>query len=191
MTGVQTCALPIYGYADKGFVLQLKGPLTRSPALVADQALVYSGKDFLVIDTGLEEPLLLFRLELGEAKPAGDALEGLLESEFRDRKILSFIGFGLAEYTFIDSTILNGSASNSAIERLLRGCDWADVSAANVLSFYNCSGLECHSGGPGSTSCSTSCLGNSDSCSVSCSGESYSCCDREVCQCRCCSGGPE
>ena len=49
----------------------------------------------------------------------------------------------------------------------------------------------CHSGGPGASSCSTSCPATEDQCSVSCNGAFYACCNKFTCNCTCIPIKPE
>ena len=169
---------PPDGRIDEAFVLQREGFLQPIRPLVLRRARVRV-RDALV--------------ELGDETGRSVAVLSLdREGAIRERRRSAragMVGYGLARRS-IGGELGFEDAVEGDIGEFLPTCRRPAVRAPGL--FFQGVGpvddpLTCHSGGPNSSSCSTSCnvLSEPKSCSVQCVSGSYACCDMNQCKCQC------
>ncbi len=140
------------GYVDQVFVLQQAQPTTMDSRFVPNAELQYAGRA-IVLRAADRAPLLFVMRGDGDPEPE---LDGVPESGAE-----RFVGHGISRGTGAWQVRLE-EVTGASMAALLPLCASAPVEGDVRLA------ATCDSGGPGSTSCSTTCLTvNGGSCSPS------------------------
>lgn len=158
------------GYVDQVFVLQQEQPAAVDSRLIPNAEIYYAGRVIALRAAGHAPVLFVMR---GEGDPEPDL--GGTPAAGAER----FVGYGISRRTGAWEVRLD-EATAASMRAMLPTC--ASVPAQGGVSLAS----TCDSGGPGSTSCTTTCLTvNGGSCSTSCGSGYYACCNKGACTCTC------
>jgi hypothetical protein len=158
------------GYVDQVFVLQQAQPVAVDARAFSNAEIHYAGRVLSIRPPGHRPMLFLLRGQ-GDADPD---LSGV-QTAGAER----FVGHGISRRTGAWEVRLD-ELTTSSIAELLPAC--ASRQPGDSVRVAG----SCDSGGPGSTSCSTTCLTvNGGSCSTSCGSGYYACCNKGACTCTC------